>query len=75
MPDNPRLMPDDLQALRAEHDALVGRVKRLEALVADRTTGIEREIRAGFQAINARFDGLEAELRYRFERLDRLEES
>jgi hypothetical protein len=30
-------MPDDLQALRAEHDALVGRVKRLEALVADRT--------------------------------------
>jgi hypothetical protein len=28
-------MPDDLQALRAEHDALVGRVKRLEALVAD----------------------------------------
>jgi hypothetical protein len=74
MPDNPRLTPDDLQALRAEHDALVGRVKRLEALVADRTTGIEREIRAGFQAINARFDGMEAELRYRFEQLDRLEE-
>jgi len=68
-------MPDDLQALRAEHDALVARVKRLEVLVADRTTGIEREIRAGFQAINARFDGMEAELRYRFEQLDRLEES
>ena len=68
-------MPDELQALRAEHDALVGRVKRLEVLVADRTTGIEREIRAGFQAISARFDGMEAELRYRFEQLDRLEES
>ena len=68
-------MPDDLQALRAEHDALVGRVKRLEVLVADRTTGIEREIRAGFQIISARFDGMEAELRYRFEQLDRLEES
>jgi hypothetical protein len=31
-------------------------------------------MRSGFQGINARFDGLEAELRYRFEQLDRLEE-
>jgi hypothetical protein len=67
-------VPDELAGLRAEHDALVTRVKRLEAMVADRATDIEREIRAGFQGINARFDGLEAEFRYRFEQLDRLEE-
>jgi hypothetical protein len=68
------MCPGRTAALHAEHDALVTRVKRLEAMVADRATGIEREIRAGFQAINARFDGLEAEFRYRFEQLDRLEE-
>jgi len=62
-----------IQALRADHDALAGRVKRLEALLGEQKGALEREMRAGFQGVNSRFDGLEAELRYRFDQLDRVE--
>jgi hypothetical protein len=69
-------MPSDTpDVTRADFDALAARVKRLEALVPEQRSALEREMRAGFQGINARFDGLEAELRFRFEQLDRIEET
>jgi hypothetical protein len=76
-------MPDEaIDRIRADHDELAAR-ERLPAL--------EREMRAGFQsinakvdggfesikadlrAVNARFDGLEAEVRFGFEKIDRME--
>ena len=54
-------MADELQALKADFDALVGRVKRLEQSTGEQRTALEREMRAGFQGVTARFDGLEAE--------------
>jgi hypothetical protein len=69
---------DTLKALRADYDKLAGRVKQLEAeqRMVQRVA-LERQFRAGFEemrgafrGIGARFDGLESELRYRFEQTD-----
>jgi hypothetical protein len=65
---------DSIEAIRHDFDELAARVRRLESHVADRQGALEREMRAGFQGVNARFDGLESELRHRFEQIDRLEE-
>jgi chromosome segregation ATPase len=68
-------MPEEsLEALRHDYNELEARLRRYEALVSDRQGALEREMRAGFQGVNARFDGLESELRFRFEQIDRLEE-
>lgn len=40
----------------------------------EQRSALERRLQAGFAAVNARFDGTEAERCYRFERRDRLEE-
>jgi hypothetical protein len=65
---------DPLQALRADHEALAGRVKRLEQATGEQRSAHERRMQAGFDGVNAKSDGIEAELRHRFEPLDRLEE-
>jgi hypothetical protein len=69
--------PDTLEAIRADFIALQARMKRLETLVPEQRSALEREMRAGFEAvegnfkgIHARFDGLETELRYRFEQFE-----
>jgi hypothetical protein len=81
-------MPDEaLDRLRAQHDEVATRVTSLETLILQRLPALEREMRAGFQSINLRFDatkadfagvhgrldGLEAEVRFGFEKIDRLE--
>jgi len=81
-------MPDEAtDRLRSDHDELATRVTSLETLILQRFHALEREMRAGFQSINLRFDavkadfagvhgrldGLEAEMRFGFEKLDRLE--
>jgi hypothetical protein len=86
MPDG-----DSIEAIRHDFDELTARVRRLETHVSERQGAFEREMRAGFQSINAkvdggfesvkasfggvnaRFDGLEAEVRFGFEKIDRLE--
>jgi hypothetical protein len=45
---------DTLEALRADH-------KSLEALVLERMVSLQREMRAGFQGINLRFDAEKAD--------------
>jgi hypothetical protein len=83
------MVDEALDRLRAGHDELKGRVTGLESFVLQRLPALEREMRAGFQSINLRFDamkadfagvhgrldGLEAEMRFGFEKLDRLESS
>jgi hypothetical protein len=63
------------------------RVKRLEELRAEQKRAFDTQLNAGFgelraafqvvikrfDGIDGRFDGLESELRYRFEQLDRID--
>src|SRR6516164_3266890 len=71
---------DTLEVLRAEHNELAAGVRSLETLVVARLDAIEREMRAGFQSlkaglqgVNARYDGLESEVRFGLEKISRLE--
>jgi len=78
---------DTIEALRAEFDEFADRVKRLGELRAEQKRAFDTQLNAGFgelraafqvvikrfDGIDGRFDGLESELRYRFEQLDRID--
>jgi chromosome segregation ATPase len=66
-----------MEALRADVDRIIERittleqtgvaresVRRLETLFTEQRSSIERQLKAGLEGIDARFNGLESEMRY-----------